>query len=551
MTSESEQVAKINCPDCGGVRSLGAYSDGHTYCFKCGARTEDAEVARGVPPASRAKSLDCISLDDQDFLPLAKRHLSGDTVKKWRYGIASHPNAPPHAPVQVANYFSDDGATLLAQKIRTPDKSFFWNGSRDVGLYGKWLWPKGGKRVIVTEGEIDALTVSQLQENKWPVVSLPHGAQTAVKAIKRDLDWLMTFEKVILAFDMDEPGREAARKCAEVLPLGKVCIAKLPAKDANEAWTTGKTKELGLALWNAEPFKLDGIVTAAEIAPSILIPPTMGTPWKWESLTQLTYGRRPGELIGFGGATGGGKTDFFSEQIEFDVCTLGVPTGLLFLEQPPKETIRRIMGKHLSKMLHIPGAGWTEEDLAQAAKIAATLPLFLFDHFGQMDWETVKARIVYMVRALGCKHIYLDHLTALSAGAEDENKELGKIMSEIAGLAQEMGFVFHYISHLATPEGKPHEEGGRVMLRHFRGSRAIAFWTHTGFGLERDQQAEEEDVKLTTTLRCLKCREYGLATGQLRFFKYDATTGRSNETDHAPTPSAEGFKDHHSAGNDY
>jgi twinkle protein len=542
---DSEQVAKLDCPDCGGGRSMGAYSDGHTYCFKCGTRTDDSEVARAVPPEARRQIEDAIPLDAITYVPLAKRKLGIETMKKWRYGISEN--------LQVANYFSDDGTTLLAQKLRSPDKAMWWRGdSTNVGLYGKWLWPKGGKRVIVTEGEIDALTVSQLQDNKWPVVSIPHGAQTAVKAIKRDLEWLLSFETVVLAFDMDEQGQDAARKCAEVFPLGKVKVAKMPSpyKDANDVWVAGKVQELTSALWNADEFKLDGIVTAKEMAPSLLLKPVVGAPWKWEGLTKLTYGRRDGELFGFGAATGGGKTDFFTEQVEYDVCTLGEPTGLLFLEQQPQETLRRIMGKLLSKRLHIPGMA-TDEDLAKAAELATDLPLYLFNHFGQIDWPTVKARIIFMVKSLGCRSIYLDHLTALVAGVEDENKELQKIMAELAGLGVEMGHRLHYISHLATPEGKPHEEGGRVMMRHFRGSRAIGFWTHFAFGLERDQQAEDKDTRLTTTLRCIKDRNTGNATGEVLFFKYDPETGRQHETDRGPAPAApdaRGFRDHSKPG---
>lgn len=545
--SDSEQVAKLDCTSCGGKRAMAVYSDDHTYCFKCGTRTDDSEVARAVPPEARRQIEDAIPLEAINYVPLTKRKLSAETARKWRYGISDN--------LQVASYFSDDGSTLIAQKLRSPDKAMWWRGdSKAVGLYGKWLWSKGGKRVIVTEGEIDALTVSQLQDNKWPVVSIPHGAGQAAQAIKKDLDWLLSFETVVLAFDMDEPGREAVRKCAEVLPLGKVRIAKLPAKDANEAWVLGKVQELSHALWSAEEFKLDGIVTAAEMAPSILLRPVMGAPWKWESLTKLTYGRRDGELYGFGGATGGGKTDFFTEQVEYDVCTLKEPTGILFLEQTPAETMRRIMGKHLSKRLHIPGAA-SDEDLAEAARLAKDLPLFLFNHFGQIDWPTVKARITFMVKSLGCRSIYLDHLTALVAGSEDETKDLNRIMSELAGMGSEMGHRLHYISHLATPEGKPHEEGGRVMLRHFRGSRAIGFWTHFGFGLERNQQAEDKEDRLTTTMRCVKDRNTGNATGETLFFKYDQETGRQNETDRAPAPpppNASGFRDHSGAGpNDY
>jgi twinkle protein len=94
--------------------------------------------------------------------------------------------------------------------------------------------------------------------------------------------------------------------------------------------------------------------------------------------------------------------------------------------------------------------------------------------------------------ALGCKHIYLDHLTALAAGEEDEKQALDKIMAELAGSGAGARPRPHFISHLATPEGKPHEEGGRVTIRHFRGSRSIGFWSHFMFGLERNQQAEDE-----------------------------------------------------------
>jgi twinkle protein len=58
---------------------------------------------------------------------------------------------------------------------------------------------------VVTEGEIDAMSVSQAFGNRWPAVSLPNGAQSAKKAIQRSLEYLTSFDEVVLAFDMDEP----------------------------------------------------------------------------------------------------------------------------------------------------------------------------------------------------------------------------------------------------------------------------------------------------------------------------------------------------------
>src|SRR5690606_11763508 len=77
----------------------------------------------------------------------------------------------------------------------------------------------------------------------------------------------------------------------------------------------------------------------------------------------------------------------------------------------------------------------------------------------------------------------------------------------------------------ATPEGKPHEEGGRVMIRHFKGSRSIGFWSHYMFGLERNQQADDPVERTTTTFRILKDRHTGRATGQTFFLGYDPKEG--------------------------
>ena len=92
------------------------------------------------------------------------------------------------------------------------------------GFYGQWLWPNKGKMVVVTEGEIDAMTVSMLQDDKWPTVSPPNGVQSAPKVFKEQLDWLCGFDTVVIMFDMDEPGQKAAKECAELLPPGKAKI---------------------------------------------------------------------------------------------------------------------------------------------------------------------------------------------------------------------------------------------------------------------------------------------------------------------------------------
>ncbi|NIR15301.1 MAG: toprim domain-containing protein, partial [Desulfobacterales bacterium] len=67
----------------------------------------------------------------------------------------------------------------------------------------------------ITEGYLDAMSVSQVQNHKWPVVSVPNGAAGAANAIRKNLKWLEdNFEEIVLMFDMDEDGQKAALECA-------------------------------------------------------------------------------------------------------------------------------------------------------------------------------------------------------------------------------------------------------------------------------------------------------------------------------------------------
>ena len=84
------------------------------------------------------------------------------------------------------------------------------------------------------------------------------------------------------------------------------------------------------------------------------------------------------------------------------------------------------------------------------------------------------------------------------------------------------------------------------MIRHFKGSRAIGFWCHYMFGLERDQQHENVDMRSISTFRVLKDRYTGNATGQVIYLGYDRDTGQLFETvlpDENPGESM-GFKSH-------
>lgn len=535
--SDSELTHKGECPACGSSDANAFYTDGHSHCFSCGAHTKGT----GEVPSTNTRSArvaDNFSPIEGDIQALAKRGISEETCRHFgyrtgtvtdevfeRFGPSTKKEFPVGTRVQLAPYCDEHGR-VVAQKLRSAAKGFGVAGKlkNALPLFGQHLWRDGGKKVVITEGELDAMSVSQVQGNKWPVVSVPNGANGAKKSLADALEWLERFDEVILMFDQDEPGREAVAECAPLFTPGKCKVASLPLKDANEMLQAGKGPAIIDAIWSAKPYRPDGIRSVEELADQAAEDIPRGRAWWLEALDELTYGRRDGEIYAFGAGTGVGKTDWFTQSIAFDLLELGLTVGVLYLEQPPVETIRRIAGKAVGKVLHVPGKATVEERREAIGKLVATQRLHLYDSFGAIDWETIKAKIRYMVVSLGCKHIYLDHLTALVAAEEDERKTLDAIMAEMATLALELACTIHFISHLTRPEGKPHEEGGRVQIRHFRGSNAIGMWSHFMFGIERDQQAEDEADRITI-FRILKDRNTGQATGKTIPLDYDPVTG--------------------------
>jgi twinkle protein len=533
--TESALLHHGACDFCGSKDNRAFYDDGHSYCFSCPEETA-YQAADGAEPREAAPK-PATGLIRGDLEPLKKRKIDFKTVEKFNYRVGTYRGKP----VQIENW-TDATGRPVAQKLRYPDKTFEILGDPDAALPlpGQHLWRDAGKMVVITEGYIDAMSVAQAQGLKWPVVTLPNGAKSAVKAISQAADWLERFERVVLMFDMDEPGRQAAEAAARVLTPGKVFIAKLPLKDANEMVQAGRSGELVNIPWDAQAYRPDGIIRVSDDIEDALLPPAFGLPWPWRSLTEATYGIRRGELYGYGAGVGVGKTTLFKQialstmlphlNADHDGIALRPDAmsprriGTLFLEEPPKKTLRTLAGMIVGKRIHIPGVDFDTSEV-EAAMRSLEPYLFRYRHFGAKDWDGIKDVIRYMVLGEGIKDVFLDHLTALIATAEDDRKALDEIMADLASLVEQHEFTLHFISHLTTPTGTAHEEGGRVLEKHFTGSRAIARWSHNLFALERNKQEPDEP----TTFRVLKERETGDAQGFRFGLGYDRETGLFQE----------------------
>ena len=281
-------------------------------------------------------------------------------------------------------------------------------------------------------------------------------------------------------------------------------------KDANDMLTKGKEAEFINAIFTAEIFKPDTIVTVADVMDKVLEKPVMGDPWPWPTLTAKTYGRNPGQGIYVGAGVKIGKSEFINEVVAFDIKR-GKKIAVLKYEEPPFMTVKRVAGKQDGIFYHKPGVVYNDADLTRTAK-AMEPYLLMYPAFGKAVWESTKEFVRYAALT-GCETIIIDPVTKLSNHLDSSATEdmLRTLSDELACMAQDLGFFYIVTCHLKAPStGPPHERGGRVMSNQFRGSRAMMENTYYMLGIERNKDpALPDDDQNTSTFVLLEDRNFG------------------------------------------
>jgi len=528
MTETNKYVKKSPCPNCGSKDNLAVYSDGHAFCFGCSYRVPaptETKHKRKSYYSSTPVTPPLIKFVTPKELP--KRGITEETAKFFNYGIADYNGSP----VQVATY-EDQLGRQSAQHIRFKDKKFIWVGDcKNVQLWGQKLWRQHGSYgnifAVITEGEIDAMSISQVQGNKFPVVSLPSGAQSANKYLAANLKWLNQFNKIVLCFDSDEPGIQAAEKAIEILPAGKAAICRLPRKDANEMLLAGEGEELKSLLWKATPVRPDSILNANDLWEELTKEGASSVcPFPYPMLDQFTRGFRKSQMITICAGSGTGKSSLCRE-LAHHFLKNKLTVGYIALEESVQRTMQGILGIELNKPLHLEEQIEEVEGLKSAFdKLFGTEKLFLYDHFGSMEPDRLIEQIQYMATAEGVDVVILDHLTIVISGLADvdERRAIDITCTKLRQVVESTGVAIILVSHLRRPQGVSHEQGSQVSTSDLRGSSAILQLSDLCISAERNQQGDPAE-RSEMQLRILKNRHTG-STGPIDKLLYDENTGR-------------------------
>ncbi len=528
MTEEAVFVKHEPCNNCGSSDANSLYSDGHYYCFSCQTYTP----AEGINLNSQLLNMTNVNFKGEPEA-LRKRGLSAETCKKFRIHRDGNTLRFP--------YFTGDGV-LAGFKVKNKQKVFTYEGTSTDTLFGQHLFPATGRRIVVTEGELDAASCYEVMAG-WPMVSLPHGAQSAKKDLQKQLPLFQGYEEIVLFFDSDEPGRKAAEEAAGILPAGKVKIARMEAyKDPSEALQANDAESVRRAIWDAKPYRPDGIVDGKNLLELVTTPQTpYDHEYPFAGLNKKLHGIRYGELTTFTAGSGCGKTSIM-RHIATDLLSKGESVGILELEASNRRTALGLMSTAVGKNLHL--GEYSKDELTTAFKDSIdNWKLFLFDGFGSFDPDVIYNRIEYLASGLECRVIFLDHLSILLSGLDgDERRMIDTTMTRLRSLVERTGIALFLVSHLrrASNDKHSHEEGGRVSLSSLRGSHSIAQISDSVIALERDQQSGGE--RSSTTVRVLKNRysgEVGVACeldfdlNTCKFTEHETTT--NTEVEFNPT----------------
>lgn len=430
-------------------------------------------------------------------------------------------------------YYSED--QIVGYKIRTVPKGFVIAG-RIQGLFGQHAAKKGGKMLVITEGEKDCLAVAEIFSKRgktYNVVSLPNGANVSGEldgATRNELEFMTSHALVVLCMDMDKPGIATAQALAELLcSQCRVKVLKLPTKDAFNLLEEGKDEALWIALSNTPDYHPEKIFKGSQITlESLMEPVKPGYSIPFPKLNGKIQGIRKGEIALITGGSGLGKTQFVKELTFHLANAHNLKIANIMLETPMLDVARSHIAMDLNvpsyKLMFNPDLVSKEDYKRSYEKMVASDKMLYFHHWGSLDSKNLLSQCYYFTKVLGADFILIDHISLTVAGIDvDERKALDMAFESLTRLCVETGVGVIVVMHLKRVQGKSWAAGAEVELTDLRGSAGAEQMSWTVISVERDSQSETK--RDLAKLRVLKNRTTGFL-GVADTLSYSHETGR-------------------------
>lgn len=268
---------KTLCPKCSRERKkandpcLSVNIDEQIWnCKHCG-WAGSLRTKEGTNKVYAQPQLNNTELSEKSFGFLKERGISTTTIKRNKL-TESHEFFPTEQKSGVAicfNYFRDK--ELVNVKYRGPTKAFKLFKGAELTFY-KLDDIKDKKEIIITEGEIDALSFEEA--GMLNAVSVPNGASKGnnnMQYFDNCYEYFKDIDKVYLATDGDEAGETLRDELARRVGKEYCYIVRYPeeCKDANEVLLKHGKEAVAKLLHEAKPYPIEGVILTDEVREDI------------------------------------------------------------------------------------------------------------------------------------------------------------------------------------------------------------------------------------------------------------------------------------------
>ena len=409
-------------------------------------------------------------------------------------------------------------------KYRGFSEKTFWTKESGIAmddLFGP-EFNAGGKRLYLTEGEFDAASLFQALGRTYPVKSIP-SASIGENFIKKNIEYIKSFQEVVYAGELDEAGRKAAEKIYSAIPEKFWYVPLTKHKDANDFLTAGDVELLKWAALKPQRYAPDNFFCSDEAVEKAIreenpyeYVPTGHTAWddKMRGLVKggITFIKAP---------RGTGKTELIRYFETAMLKSEDTRIALLHAEEMKSTTYRAMATYELGVNVRTKDdAKWNnidEEDVIRAAKEATKNErTIIFEMRAHDDPMKVLEYVRLAASVYGADFIFIDHVQRLAylsaAGTDGATSLLTALGSRMAQLAKELNIGVIFISQVNSD--------GQTKYAAALEEEAIICVL-----LQRDTESEDEVEQNTTRFLIDKNRPFSkLGDGGAVFYDPVSTT---------------------------
>jgi len=376
------------------------------------------------------------------------------------YEVRSHYRKSPYNRFFMGFKFKDSKGDKVMFKSTglepTPKGKDIWTTEPYYTLWGWWLVPDNAREIIICEGEIDAMTVWQIQEEKSriPVLSMPAGINN-IGFIENDYDRLESFEAIYLLTDNDQlnkgvrAGEEGAKAMSKRLGPHRCHRIPLPhgIKDPNEALVKHGSFDLKAQMeksYTFDPPTLRGVADCIDGAWLLI---RKGKEQQRDNsflFPEMDFSLRNGESTIFTGYKGHGKSEMIY-QMHLNEMLMGHRVCIASLEIPPEQMVKNISQQLMGKMP-------TEKD---KTKVKEWLDgkLWFYNKLGKIkDWKPMFEDFEYGCKRFGIDRFVVDSLHFVTKKEDHEAQD--RFAEELDGFAKANDVHTILIAHARIKKGE-------------------------------------------------------------------------------------------------